>query len=122
MGAALGSLFGKNPSLDCADPGPMLLLVVALLPARAAVTSSKYEVSGAVVLKDGKPMAFTGVNAMHVYGGGAGSLAGTGVSIVREFVGAVGHQPVYSAATGGYASYIDGEWLHPLEGILEHIV
>ena len=41
------------------------------------------------------------------------------LSIAREFVGAVAHTPILSAPSGGYAVLIDGEYLHPLEGILD---
>lgn len=78
-----------------------------------------YDVKGGHILRNGRSTVFTGVNALHVYGGNSSAIAAHNFSIVREFVGNVQYQPIDTA--GGYSfKSPDGAWLQPLRKILDH--
>eukprot|EP00040_Diaphanoeca_grandis_P035597 m.224315 g.224315 ORF g.224315 m.224315 type:complete len:2544 (-) comp33425_c1_seq2:150-7781(-) len=75
-----------------------------------------FEIIGPHIVVNGRPTVFTGVNTMHIYGGNSDNYPQLGISMVREFVGAVAHVPMY----GSWASLIDGEYLHPLGKVLDN--
>lgn len=78
----------------------------------------RFDIFDGVILRNGSPIVFTGVNAMHVYGGNSSSIAAHNLSIVREFVGNVQYQPITSP--GGYSiKSPDGAWLQPLSQIVK---
>ena len=83
-----------------------------------AAVAAAAEVVGPNILLAGRPTSFTGANIMHVFGGEHSiDMANKTFNLAREFVGSVNHQPIAVADSGGYAVSVDGEWLHPLEGL-----
>ena len=90
----------------------MLVLYISHFPARAAYT---YTISGSNFLKNNIPITLRGTNAMHVFEGDSSDMSDWNINIVREFIGNMRDNPI-----AGYAVYVNGSYLHPLQDIVNN--
>jgi mannan endo-1,4-beta-mannosidase len=90
------------------------IVLIVLLFATTAFGQDTYSVYGNRILKNGWPTYWRGANAMHVYGASSSDMNGWGIDIVREYIGNMRDNPLV-----GSAQYINGEWLHSLQAVVD---
>ena len=94
-------------SLSCQKEAPTL---------EQSTPNTSYAVAGAELLFHGEKVHLNGVNALHTFGLEDLKLMDEwNVNIVREFIGNLREQPI----TGGPLQDTNGQWLHPLDQIVE---
>ena len=72
--------------------------------------ADSFSVQGSSIEQNGINKVWRGANAMHVFGGSSNDMNAWNADLVREFIGDVKNTPI-----SGWATYVNGKWLHPLE-------